>query len=74
MMDLYTINYIKSNPLIYQYLRVNSSWYKELNRDSSSLKEVEKEAREYYKLTLPDRLERFSHSMEMISTFMDVLK
>ncbi len=73
-MDLYTINYIKSNPLVYQYLRVNSSWYQRLNRDPKAIKELEKEAKAYYKLTTSDRIEKFSHSIEMISTFMDVLK
>lgn len=73
-MDLYTIQSIKSNPLLYSYLRANSSWYKRLNRSSSALKEMEKEAKQYYKLTFSDRFEKFTNSMQMISTFMDVLK
>ena len=73
-MDLYTINYIKNNPLLYQYLRANSSWYKKLNRNPEVIKELEKEAKEYYKLTVTDRLERFTQNIEMISTFLDVLK
>lgn len=73
-MDLYTINYVKSNPLVYQYLRANSSWYQKLNRDPSSIKELEKEAKSYYKLTTADKIEKFRHNIEMLSTFMDVLK
>lgn len=73
-MDLYTINYIKSNPLIYQYLRVNSYWYKELNRNPLVLEKIIQEAKKYYKMTIPDKIEKFTHDMEMISTFMDVLK
>lgn len=73
-MDLYTINYIKNNPLIYEYLRRNSSWYKNLNRDRTNIKELELAAKKYYKLTLPDKIERFTNQIEMISTFMDVLK
>lgn len=73
-MDLYTINYIKGNPLVYQYLRVNSYWYKELNRNPLILEKVIQEAKKYYKMTVPDKIEKFTHDMEMISTFMDVLK
>lgn len=73
-MNLYTINYVKSNPLVYQYLRANSSWYQKLNRDPASIKELEKEAKSYYQLTIHDKIEKFSHNIEMLSTFMDVLK
>ena len=37
-MNQYTINYIKNNPLIYNYLREKPEWYKELNRDGSNIK------------------------------------
>lgn len=73
-MDLFTINYIKNNPLVHQYLRANSSWYKKLNRNPETIKELEKKAKEYYKLTMTDKLERFTQNIEMISTFLDVLK
>ncbi len=73
-MDLFTINYVKTNPMVYQYLRENSSWYKLLNRDRNNLKYLEEEMKKKYKLTVEDRIEKFSHSMNMISAFMDVLK
>lgn len=73
-MDLFTINYIKNNPLVHEYLRANSSWYKKLNRNPKLIKDLEKEAKEYYKLTIADKLERFNQNIEMISTFLDVLK
>ena len=43
-MNLYTIKYIKNNPLIYNYLRENSHWYKELTRDKNILKYLEEQA------------------------------
>lgn len=73
-MDLYTINYIKNNPLIYNYLRENSFWYKQLNRDSSNLKSLEEEMKKRYKLTAEDKIAKFSRNIELISTFIDVLK
>ena len=73
-MNLYTIIYIKSNPNLYRYLRDDSSWYKVLNRGEESIKMVEEEMRKRYKLTAQDKIEKLSRSVEMISTFMDVLK
>lgn len=60
--------------MIYQYLRDDSSWYKLLNRDRNNLKYLEEEMKKKYKLTVEDRIEKFSHSINMISAFMDVLK
>ena len=73
-MDLYTINYIKNNPLVYGYLRENSYWYKELNRDSNVLKQIEEEAKKMYKMTPEDKIQKLSRNIELISTFIDVLK
>lgn len=73
-MDLYTINYVKNNPHIYNYLRENSTWYKVLNRNPSSIKILEEQAKEKYKLRLSDRLEKISNNINLISSFMDVLK
>ena len=73
-MDLYTINFIKNNPLIYNYLRENSYWYKELNRGTANLKQLEENAKKMYKQTTADKIEKLSHNIELITTFMDVLK
>ncbi len=73
-MDLYTINYIKNNPLLYRYLRENSHLYKYLNRDPAVLKEIEESMKKTYKLTTEDRLEKISRSISLVSNFIDVLK
>ena len=72
-MDLKTIHYIKTNPLIYNYLRENSSWYKELNRGSAVLKQIEEEAKKFYKQTPEDRIAKISKNIELVKTFMDVI-
>lgn len=73
-MDLYTINYIKTNPVVYNYLRENSSWYKQLNRNSSTLKYIEELAKKRYELTLEDKIAKLSKNISLISNFIDVLK
>lgn len=73
-MDLKTINYIKNNPLIYNYLRVEPKWYKELNRNSINLKELENLAKKHFQLTAEDKLKKLSHNIEIINNLIDVLK
>lgn len=73
-MELYTINYIKNNPIIYNYLRENPSWYKQLNRNKESLKIIEELAKKQYKLTTEDRIKKLSQGINLISNFIDVIK
>mgnify|MGYP004455063951 CR=1 FL=1 len=73
-MNLYTINYIKTHPIVYNYLRDNSSWYKYLNRSESYLSEIEEQAKSAYKLRPVDKIEKLTRSINLISSFMDVLK
>lgn len=73
-MDLYTINYIKTNPLVYKYLREKSYWYKYLNRSSEYLKNLEEEMKKEYKLTATDRIEKISQGISLVSNILDVLK
>lgn len=73
-MNQYTINYIKSNPLIYNYLREDSSWYKELTRSPDVIPEIEEHAKRFFKQTKEDKIQKLSKNIELISMFMDVLK
>ena len=68
-MDLYTIHYVKSNQLVYNYLREDSSWYNLLNRDSSNLKEVEEAAKKFYGMRVEDRIKRISDKIDTVSSY-----
>lgn len=72
-MELKTINYIKNNPLIYNYLREDSSWYQRLNRGEDVLKELEETAKKFYKQTSEDKLKKLSKNIELIKTFLEVM-
>ena len=72
-MKLETIYYIKTNPLIYNYLREDSSWYKKLNRGEDVLKEIEESAKKFYKQTPEDKLNQLSKNIELIKTFLEVM-
>ena len=73
-MNYKTINYIKTNPLIYSYLRENSSLYKNLIRNPLVIKDIEESAKKYYKQTKEDKIKRLSESIETIASLIDVFK
>ncbi len=66
--------FIKNNPLIYNYLRDDSSHYKYLYRDLNYFKTIENLAKEKYKLRTTDKLEKLKNNIELITTFIDVMK
>lgn len=74
-MDLFTINYIKTHPLIYNYLRENSTHYKTLMRDGpQAIKSIEEEAKKFYKQTPLDKIQKLSENINLISSLIDVIK
>lgn len=73
-MDIATQIKIRSNPYLYQYLRDNSTWYKALNRNPNNIKYMEIEMKNAYKLNLTDKIDNLNQKMEMIRTFIDILR
>jgi len=72
-MKLETFQKIRNNPIIYNYLREDSSHYKSLLRDAKLLKVVENLAKERYKLRSVDKIEKLKTNIDLLKTFMDVL-
>ena len=65
---------IRTNPILYNYLREESYNYKYLYRDESYLNTTQKQAKEKYKLTGIDKIERLKNNLNLIKTFMDILE
>lgn len=57
-----------------RFIRENSYWYKELNRDSNSFSSFVEDMKIKYKLTTSDKINRTIDNINMISSFLDVLK
>jgi len=72
-MKLETFQKIRNNPIIYNYLREDSSHYKYLLRYDKHLKVVENLAKERYKLRSVDKIEKLKTNIDLLKTFMDVL-
>ena len=65
---------INSEPIQKQFLREHSYWYKYLNRKDTYYKDFISDMKEKYKLTTADKLHKISNDINMIRTFLEVLK
>lgn len=65
---------IRNNPMLNQYLKYNSYWYKTLIRNPSTIKNLEQEMKKEYKLTAEDKISKLSERMNMITSFLEVMK
>lgn len=73
-MDIETQLIVRSNPDLYRFLREESYWYKYLNRDPKMIKEVEQRMKEKYRLNAEGKLEKLNRSINLISSFMEIMK
>ena len=65
---------INQDPRLKQFLRENSFWYKYLNRNELYYKDFIDDMKEKYKLKPTDRINKMIDNMNMITSFLDVLK
>ena len=65
---------IKNDPMLQKYIRENSYWYKILNRNPLMINQMIGEMKEKYKLTTTDKINNISEKLDLIRTFMSVLK
>ena len=71
----YDVQYkINSDINLQRFLRENSYWYKQLNRNSNSFKNFYEEMKVRYKLTTSDKINKTIENINMIQSFLDVLK
>lgn len=65
---------IKNDPMLQKFVRENSYWYKNLNRNPDSINYLIRDMKEKYKLTTSDKINNLSEKLDLIRTFMNVLK
>lgn len=65
---------ILQDPLKKTFLREHSYWYKYLNRSSTYYKDFLEDMKDKYKLKPADKLNKIMDNIEMVKTFLDVLK
>ena len=65
---------INQDPRLKQFLRENSYYYKYLNRSPSYLKDVIEDMKDKYGLKPSDKINKMVDNLNMVKTFLDVLK
>ena len=65
---------INQDKRLKQFLRENSYWYKYLNRNERYYKDFVNDMKDKYKLKPTDRLNKMVDNINMVSSFLDVLK
>lgn len=71
----YDVQYkINSDINLQRFLRENSYWYKQLNRNSNNFKYFYDDMKVKYKLTTSDKINKTIENINMIQSFLDVLK
>lgn len=73
-MNLNLQHKIYQDPRQQKFLRENSYWYKYLNRNESYYKDFINDMKDKYKLKPTDKINKMIENMDMIRTFLDVLK
>lgn len=65
---------INSNPMYIKFLREYSYWYKFLNRDPDNFNKFIIDMKDKYKLNPTDRLNKMLDNINMLQSFLDVLR
>lgn len=73
-MSIDIIMRINNDPLQKRFLRENSYWYKYLNRNALYYKDFINDMKNKYKLTPQDKLNKVIDNINMLNTFLEVLK
>lgn len=65
---------VRDNANYIRYLRENSHWYKILNRHPERFDDFVNEMKEQYKLRPTDKISDMADKLELVKTFLGVLK
>lgn len=65
---------VRNNANYIRYLRENSHWYKILNRHPERFDDFVNEMKEQYKLRPTDKISDMADKLELVKTFLGVLK
>lgn len=73
-MDKMNIYKIRENINLYQYLKYNSYLYKDIIRGTLNIKELNKKMKADLNQTPVDKLKEMNNKIELINTFINIIK
>ncbi|SFB18619.1 YlbE-like protein [Lentibacillus halodurans] len=69
--------YLKENPKLAHFVRLNPVWYRYLSRDPDRVQELEKASKQFYGKTLFQQVDKIGNHVQMVNmliNFADVMK
>ncbi len=73
-MDYHVQYILNNNYYLKRFLRENSRYYKDLIRNPNFIYKLNEIMKKEYKLTIPDKIEKFKNDLKMFSSVMDIFK
>ncbi|KQL18969.1 YlbE-like family protein [Cytobacillus solani] len=67
-------NYVGKNKQLKNFIREQPIWYRKLSRNPQEIQSLEVAALNYYKNTIPHKVEKFSNGVQMASMMMGMFQ
>lgn len=68
-MDALSYAYLQNRPSLLHFVRYHPIWYRYITRNPENLLNIEKEAKQFYGKTIPQRLEQMNEHLQMAQMF-----
>lgn len=65
---------INSDPRLLSFIRENPIWYKRLNRNPDLFRDFTMDMKDKYKIRTSDKINKTLNNINMLKTFLEVLK
>ncbi|WP_368654710.1 YlbE-like family protein [Ornithinibacillus sp. 4-3] len=72
-MDRDSYIYLQNHPDLLQYIRLHPIWYRYLSRDPQSITQLEKDAKEFYGKTFPQRVKKIEEQIQLAHLFWELI-
>ncbi|SHF48944.1 YlbE-like family protein [Ornithinibacillus halophilus] len=59
-------HYLQNRPELLHFVRMNPVWYRYLAREPNRVTEIEAVSKQFYGKTIPQKLDRLNHRMQMV--------
>ncbi len=66
--------FIEENDDLRQYLRIQPIWYRRLMRNPHHIEQLETEATYFFKKSIPDRVSKFTDSVQVASMMLNMFQ
>ncbi|WP_078547353.1 YlbE-like family protein [Litchfieldia alkalitelluris] len=68
------VDWLQNDKKLNLFVRHNPIWYRKLSRNPHNRQQLELHAKNYYKQTIPHKVEKFSNSLGFASMMMEMYK